>query len=346
MQESNVVLIEQTDIVDLEAAHNHTLQTDAEGVAGVFIRVDAAHLKHLGVNHAAAEDLDPALALAERAAFTVAAVALDIHLRRRLGEREVMRTETNNRVLAVQLLCEQLENALQVAHADALIDNQTLDLMEQRRVGCVNGVRTVNTARRNNADRRLALFHRADLHRRGLRAEHNIIRNIEGILRVACRMILRDVQRLEVVVIQLNLRTLSDREAQTEENLLELVEHDVQRMLLADDNVLTRQGNVDSLRLQLLLECSLLDQLLLLVNDGFDLRTNVVDQLTNNRTLLCGNVLHALEQRGQLTLFAEELDAGLVQRARILRGSELLLRGLQNALQLFFHTNSPSLACI
>jgi len=53
-----------------------------------------------------------------------------------------------------------------------------------------------------------------------------------------------------------------------------------------------------------------------------------------------------LEQRGQLTLFAEELNAGLVQRARILRGSELLLRGLQNALQLFFHTNSPSLACI
>ena len=58
---------------------------------------------------------------------------------------------------------------------------------------------------------------------------------------------------LKVVVIQLNLRTLSDREAQTEENLLELVEHDVQRMLLADDNVLTRQGNVDGLRLQLLL---------------------------------------------------------------------------------------------
>ena len=154
-------------------------------------------------------------------------------------------------------------------------------------------------------------------------------------------MILRNVQRLKVVVIQLNLRTLSDREAQTEENLLELVEHDVQRMLLADDNVLTRQGNVDGLSLQLLLERSLLDQLLLLVNDGFDLRTNVVDQLTNNRTLLCSNVLHALEQRGQLTLFAEELNAGLVQRARILRGSELLLRGLQNALQLFFHTNSP-----
>ena len=86
-----------------------------------------------------------------------------------------------------------------------------------------------------------------------------------------------NVQRLKVVVIQLNLRTLSDREAQTEENLLELIEYDVQRMLLADDNVLTRQGNVDGLRLQLLLERSLLNQLLLLFNDGFDsARTSLI----------------------------------------------------------------------
>ena len=49
------------------------------------------------------------LALAERAACAVAAIALNIHLRSRLGEREVVRTETDDRVLAVQLLCEQLE---------------------------------------------------------------------------------------------------------------------------------------------------------------------------------------------------------------------------------------------
>ena len=291
--------------------------------------------------HTSTQQFDVTLALAEPAALAIAVIAHYVYFCTRFSEREVVRTETDDRVLAVQLLCEQLENALQVAHADALIDNQTLDLMEQRRVGCVNGVRTVNTARRDNTDRRLALFHRADLHRGCLGTQNDIVRDIEGVLRVARRMILRDVQRLEVVVVELDLRAFRDREAKTEENLLELVEHDVQRMLLADDNVLTRQGNVDGLRLQLLLERSLLDQLLLLVNDGFDLRTNVVDQLTNNRTLLCGNVLHALEQRGQLTLFAEELNAGLVQRARILRGSELLLRGLQNALQLFFHTNSP-----
>ena len=40
--------------------------------------------------------------------------------------------------------------------------------------------------------------------------------------------------------------------------------------------------------------------------------------LDGSRTFL---EVHALEQRGQLTLFAEELNAGLVQRARILRAA-------------------------
>ena len=154
-------------------------------------------------------------------------------------------------------------------------------------------------------------------------------------------MVLRNVQRLKVVVIQLNLRTLSDREAQTEENLLELVEHDVQRMLLADDNVLAGEGNVDGFGFELLLQRRLLDELLLLVDDGLDLRANVVNQLADNRALLCGDVLHALEQSGQLALLAEELDTRIVECTSVRCRSKLFLRGLQNTLQLFFHINSP-----
>ena len=213
--------------------------------------------------------------------------------------------------------------------------------MEQRGVGSVNGVRTVNAARCNNADRRLALFHGANLHRRGLRAEHNVIRNIEGILRVACRMILRNVQRLKVVVVELDLRAFRDREAKTEENLLELVEDDVQRMLLADHDLVARQGNVDGLGRELLFERCLLEQLFLLVDDGLDLSANVVDELADDRALLRSNVLHTLEQSGQLALLAEELDTRFIEGACIRRRSKLLLRGLQNALQLFFHINSP-----
>lgn len=68
-----------------------------------------------------------------------------------------MRAENiNPSISPLQLLCEQLEkNALPGAHADALIDNQTLDRWNIAEVGCINAQRrTVNTARRDkNADR-------------------------------------------------------------------------------------------------------------------------------------------------------------------------------------------------
>ena len=154
-------------------------------------------------------------------------------------------------------------------------------------------------------------------------------------------MVLRDVQRLEVVVVELDLRALCDGEAKTEENLLELVEHDVQRMLFADHDLVARQGNVDGLGSELLFERCLLEQLFLLVDDGLDLSANVVDELADDRALLRSNVLHTLEQSGQLALLAEELDTRFIEGACIRRRSKLLLRGLQNALQLFFHINSP-----
>ena len=154
-------------------------------------------------------------------------------------------------------------------------------------------------------------------------------------------MILRDVQRHEVVVVELDLRAFCDREAQTEENLLELVEDDVQRMLFADHDLVARKGNVNGLGFELLFERCLLEQLFLLVDDGLDLSANVVDELADDRALLRSNVLHTLEQSGQLALLAEELDTRFIEGACIRCRSKLLLRGLQNALQLFFHINSP-----
>ena len=57
-----------------------------------------------------------------------------------------------------------------------LIDNQTLDLMEQRRVGCVNGVRTVNTARRDNGIRMSDLKGILELFAKKLYGEDTVVR--------------------------------------------------------------------------------------------------------------------------------------------------------------------------
>ena len=70
--------------------------------AGIDRGVDAAALEDLRVDHAGAEHLYPALALAGGAACAVALVALNVHFAARLGEREVMGAEARDRVLAVE----------------------------------------------------------------------------------------------------------------------------------------------------------------------------------------------------------------------------------------------------
>ena len=45
-----------------------TLQSYTKSKAGVFLRIDAAHFKYMGMNHTTAKDLDPAAAFTETAA--------------------------------------------------------------------------------------------------------------------------------------------------------------------------------------------------------------------------------------------------------------------------------------
>ena len=94
VEESVVVLAEEAQVLDLVFEVGDTLDTHAEGKAGIFFRVDAAGVGHGRVDHAAAEDFDPAGAFAERAALAATKVTADIHFGRGLGEGEVARAET------------------------------------------------------------------------------------------------------------------------------------------------------------------------------------------------------------------------------------------------------------
>ena len=121
-----------------------------------------------GVDHAAAEDLDVAGAFAQATAGSGAEHAGDIDLGAGLGEgknegRRRMSTRIKKR-RAKYRACPR------VSEADALIDDQPLDLVEHRRVRRVV-VFAIHLARRDDAHRRLLRQHGADLDRRGVRAQ-------------------------------------------------------------------------------------------------------------------------------------------------------------------------------
>ena len=221
-------LEESAQVGDAVLQHADPLQPHAEGEALPARGIDAAVLQHLRVDHAAAEDLQPVIAVtdAQRAA---GARAADVDLGGRLGEREVAGAKAHRQVVEREVGAQKLDQAaLQVAHVRALVDDQALDLVEHRRVRCVV-VRSVGAARRDDADRRLLRQHRPHLHRRGVGAQNQpaavaLARQVEGVHLLPRRMLGRDVERAEVGPVVLDVRPLRDGEAHLAEDRDDLVD--------------------------------------------------------------------------------------------------------------------------
>ena len=115
--------------------------------------------------HAASQDFHPSSVLAESTAFSSTDVARDIHLRRRLGEREIRRTQADFSAFAEHLLCEEQQYLLQVGERHLLIDIKALHLMEEAVGTCRDGLVTVDASWANDAYRRLLTLHHTALHR-------------------------------------------------------------------------------------------------------------------------------------------------------------------------------------
>ena len=69
------------------------------------------------------------------------------------------------------------------------------------------------------------LLHHARLHGGGLRAQKNIIGDIKRVLRVSCRVVFRNIERLEVIIIVFDLRPLRNGKAHADKNIAQLFFH-------------------------------------------------------------------------------------------------------------------------
>ena len=83
------------------------------------------------------------------------------------------------------------------------------------------GIAAIDAARRNHRQRRAACQQRADLHRRGVRAQQPAIGKIKGVVHRPRRMVGGNVQRLEIVEVVFDLRALRHIETGTAEQRLD-----------------------------------------------------------------------------------------------------------------------------
>src|SRR5262245_63173088 len=96
-EEAQVVVEEESDVVDLVLEDGDALDAHPEGPARHLLGIVADVAQDVRVNHARAEDLDPSPVLAEATAAAAALEAQDVRLRGRLREREERRAEAQSR---------------------------------------------------------------------------------------------------------------------------------------------------------------------------------------------------------------------------------------------------------
>src|SRR5512138_2491562 len=118
LQESHVGIVKKADVGHRVAQHCYARRSHPERPAGVFLGIDAGRIEHVGMNHSRAENFHPSGVLAARTPGSVTQLALDIHLRGRLGEREEARTEARAR-LSEATIRELSESCLEVDEADS-----------------------------------------------------------------------------------------------------------------------------------------------------------------------------------------------------------------------------------
>lgn len=219
----------------------------------------------------------PSRVLAEAAPLATADAARDIGLGARLGKGEEVRAKARLALLAEELLDEVVERALEITEGDALVHNETLNLVELRQVRGIGDVVAVHLARADHVDGGLLLLHDVHLRTGCLRAQQYVafaphrallatsIDYVESVLHRTARMILGSVERREVIPVGLDLATTLDLVADAGKDVSALANDAVDEMLAADGHATPGQRDIDGTSRELGVELGGLEQRLALV---------------------------------------------------------------------------------
>jgi hypothetical protein len=187
-------------------------------------------------------------------------------------------------------------------------------------------VGAVDAPRADDPDRRLASpQHGADLDRRGVGPQHHValrltgaeagLVHVEGVLHVAGGVVGRDVEGLEVVPVELDLRPVGHLVAEPLEDPDDALAGLGDRVTTAPRRqAAARQRDVERRTRQLGLQRRPGQRPLAGGQQRLDLVADAVGHLADPRTLLGRQGAHAAQDRRELALLAQEADPQLLER--------------------------------
>src|ERR1700678_3751530 len=125
VEPAHVVLEQLPQVGHAVFEHRDAVDAHAPGKTLIDVGIDAAGAQHIRVHYAAAQNLQPVLALAEPD-LALVAPALDIDFERWLGERKERGTEAHVDVIDLEEgLAELVQDPFEVAEMRALVDHET-----------------------------------------------------------------------------------------------------------------------------------------------------------------------------------------------------------------------------
>ena len=154
--------------------------------------------------------------------------------------------KTDLRIRTEKLAQKKFERAFEVSDADVFVDVKAFDLMELGAVSGIDFISPIRRTRSDNAYRRRRTFHRSNLNGGSVRPQNTAIRQIEGVLFVAGRMIRWSVKGIKAMPFGLDVRSFSEGETHPAKNCDRAVEHLGQGMKRPASVCGAGQRNVDA----------------------------------------------------------------------------------------------------
>ena len=131
--------------------------------------------QNLRMNETARNQFDPAGILARRAAFAAAQEAVQVELEARLDEREIAGPQPDLNVALKDLAERYAHNGDEIRDRNILIDDDPFALIERVLVARVDRFVAEAAAGEDRANRRAETLERADLVRRRMRAQNELV---------------------------------------------------------------------------------------------------------------------------------------------------------------------------
>ena len=269
--------------------------------------------------HAAGAKLKPAGILAGGAALAAADKALDIKLEAGLNEREEAGAQAHRDILLENLGEHRLHEIDKVRNGYVLVDHHAFHLEESILVAGVDllvseAASGKDGAKRNTFFKVGGVFAKNSvLRRRGVGLEQLAVAQVICVLHVARGMVLRNVERLEAVVVVCDLGVVLNGEAHVKEYLVNLALNERYRAVRAGVRVAGERLVVDLGAFNEALFFKSLELLETLLHGGLDELFYRVYLLTCLFLLIVGQGAKLAHEICDVTLFAEELYPQLLK---------------------------------